>query len=87
MRQARGLAFPRGFASRPQPRPEQARMLVSLPCNRSEQKEEREPERGVRCSATPWRRLLTEPQLLFLTLSYACYGYAGYVYFAWFFDS
>jgi ACS family glucarate transporter-like MFS transporter len=34
---------------------------------------------------TPWRRLAGDRHLLLLTSSYACFGYAGYVYFAWFY--
>lgn len=34
---------------------------------------------------TPWRRLLADRHVILLTASYACYGYVGYVYFAWFY--
>jgi MFS transporter, ACS family, glucarate transporter len=36
-------------------------------------------------SPTPWRRLATDRYVILLTLSYSCFGYAGYVYFAWFY--
>jgi ACS family glucarate transporter-like MFS transporter len=42
---------------------------------------DREPAR----QRTPWRRLAGDRRVLLLTSSYACFGYAGYVYFAWFY--
>ena len=36
-------------------------------------------------SKVPWRAILTNRSVLFLTLSYFCYGYVAWIFFAWFF--
>ena len=33
----------------------------------------------------PWRAILANRSILFLTLSYFCYGYVAWIFFAWFF--
>lgn len=35
--------------------------------------------------AVPWSRILTNRSVLFLTMSYFCYGYVAWIFFAWFF--
>lgn len=35
--------------------------------------------------AVPWSRILTNRSVLFLTISYFCYGYVAWIFFAWFF--
>src|SRR6266849_6515450 len=35
--------------------------------------------------AVPWSRILINRSVLFLTISYFCYGYVAWIFFAWFF--
>jgi ACS family glucarate transporter-like MFS transporter len=56
------------------------------------EQEKRYIEAGLPASPTkpagyrlPWRKIVTDKNILAVTFSYFCYGYAAYIFFSWFF--
>jgi ACS family glucarate transporter-like MFS transporter len=41
--------------------------------------------KGAAAAAVPWRTIFGSRDVLALTLSYSCFGYAAYIFFTWFF--
>jgi len=43
------------------------------------------PVQGAVATAVPWRKILRHREVWAITLSYFCYGYVAWIFFAWFF--